>query len=117
MPSIVKVRLTFSRLNLQDYQGNYIPILGCGRFRVNYKNFSGRLKLVVVKGSLPSLLGLDWFDTLGLAVTGIHATTSDHYLDLLQEFSDVFSSELRKYTGNPISFNLDPTVTPLWIKP
>lgn len=34
-----------------------------------------------------------------------------------KSFSEVFSGELGKYTGSPISFHLDPSVTPLRLKP
>lgn len=47
------------RLNLRDYQGNRIPVLGCDTMQVSFKDFKGPLELTVVSGSLPSLLGLD----------------------------------------------------------
>lgn len=104
------------RLRLRGDQGNHVPIVGYGRFRVQYKKFCGRLKIIVVGGSFPSLLGLEWFDALGLAVTGIHTTAPDSFSDLLKEFSDVFNSELGRYMGMPISFNLDPSVAPVRFK-
>lgn len=36
---------------------------------------------------------------------------------LTQEFADVFNGDLGKYTGTPISFNLDPQVEPICLKP
>lgn len=116
VPSMAKRRLASCTFRLCDYQGNHIPVLGSGRFRIKYEGFSGRLKLIVVDGTLPSLLGLGWFDT-GLAITGIHANTSDVFSDLFSEFSDVFSEGLGKYTGTPISFNLDPKIAPIRLKP
>ncbi|XP_058038706.1 uncharacterized protein K02A2.6-like [Ahaetulla prasina] len=117
VPSLRKHQLDRARLKLRDYQGNHIPILGSGYFQVQYKNFNDRLRIIVVDGILPSLLGLEWFDALGLAITGIHALASDHFSDLFQEFSDVFSKELGKYKGSPISLNLDPSIAPIRLKP
>lgn len=104
--STVRNRLVSCWFRLRDYQGNHIPIVGYGRFRKQYKKFCDRLKIIVVGGSLPSLLGLEWFDALGLAVTGIHTTASDSFSDFLKEFSDVFNSELGRYTGMPISMSI-----------
>ncbi|KAG8140250.1 hypothetical protein E2320_003034, partial [Naja naja] len=40
-----------------------------GNFFVKYSQFSGYLLVVITKRSLPSLLGLDWFASLGLGIT------------------------------------------------
>ncbi|XP_058038703.1 uncharacterized protein K02A2.6-like [Ahaetulla prasina] len=117
VPSLKKHQLDRARLKLHDYQGNHIPILGSGYFQVQYKNFNDRLRIIIVDGILPSLLGLEWFDALGLVITGIHALASDHFSDLFQEFSDIFSKELGKYKGSPISLNLDPSIAPIRLKP
>lgn len=52
--------------------------------------FSGWLQIIVVEGVLPSLLGLDWFVSLGLEVTSIHYTTTPEFEALMAEFADVF---------------------------
>ncbi|KAG8134976.1 hypothetical protein E2320_008043 [Naja naja] len=58
-------KLKPSHMRHRDYQGNNIPIAGSSQFFVKYGQFAGYLPLVVDKGSLPSLLGLDWFASLG----------------------------------------------------
>ncbi|CAI5793272.1 Hypothetical predicted protein [Podarcis lilfordi] len=62
VPRVSKRQLDSHRVHLRDYQGNDIPVVGVGRFRIAFKDFSGLLRLVVVEGQRPSLLGLDWFD-------------------------------------------------------
>lgn len=79
-------------------------------FRISYT-------IIVVSGSLPSLLGLDWFESLGLAITGIHSINASDFSELTKEFTEVFNGELGKYTGTPISFNLDSQVAPIRLKP
>ncbi|XP_058028035.1 uncharacterized protein LOC131192675 [Ahaetulla prasina] len=116
-PNFNKSQLTACTTRLKDYQGNDIPILGGAHLRVEKGVFSGRLPLLVVKGNLPSLLGLDWFSALGLNITGIHSTTTDGFEALMSEFAEVFADSLGQYKGNPISQNLDPQVPPIRLKP
>lgn len=117
MPTISKKRLSPCYIQLWDYQGNAIPIVGSSKFRVTTPNFNVRLPLIVVQGNLPSLLGLDWFDALGLGVSSINTTTADDLGSLTEEFATVFDGQLGKYIGTPISFNLDPQVPPIHLKP
>lgn len=70
-------------LVLKDYQGTPSPIIGRGYFSVQYKQFAGRLPLVVVEKPLTSLLGLNWFASLGLTIGGINSITDDFDNDVL----------------------------------
>lgn len=112
-----KRQLDSHRVHLRDYQGNDIPVVGVGRFRIAFKDFSGLLRLVVVEGQRPSLLGLDWFDALGLEVTGINCISNAETEGLVKDFAEVFDGTLGQYTGTPISFSLDPQVAPIKLKP
>ncbi|XP_060542704.1 uncharacterized protein LOC117675378 isoform X2 [Pantherophis guttatus] len=94
LPILRKSQLHPCPVKLRDYQGNYIPIIGHGHFLVEKDTFTSRLPLIVVDVSLPSLLGLDWFSTLGLGISGIHSTSSSDYNVLSSEFVDVFSDSL-----------------------
>ncbi|XP_029141787.1 uncharacterized protein K02A2.6-like, partial [Protobothrops mucrosquamatus] len=62
-------------------------------------------------------IGLDWFEALGIQVTGLHHLQTLSLADVYKEFADVFSSELRSYKGPPIALRLDPTITPIRVKP
>ncbi|XP_058038083.1 uncharacterized protein K02A2.6-like [Ahaetulla prasina] len=117
LPKFAKRCLQPCPINLRDYQGNPIPIAGCTSLNVSFGTFAGRLPLIVVRDNLPSLLGLDWFAALHLDVSGIHTTDLDTPAQLFSEFADVFEGQLGKYTGQPISFNLDPQVAPVRLKP
>lgn len=75
-------------------------------YQIKFKNFVGPLKLTVVGGTLPSLLGLDWLVSLGMVLTGIYTVQDDSADELIKEFADVFNGSLGKYA--PISFGLDP---------
>lgn len=84
---------------------------------MEFKKFTGRLPLVIVDGSLPSLLRLDWFKSLGLGISGINNIGSPEMDMLSKEFASVFEDGLSKYVRTPISFNLDPQVAPRFLKP
>uniref|UniRef100_A0A670I1V5 CCHC-type domain-containing protein n=1 Tax=Podarcis muralis TaxID=64176 RepID=A0A670I1V5_PODMU len=87
VPRVSKRQLDSHRVHLRDYQGNDIPVVGVGRFRIAFKDFSGLLRLVVVEGQRPSLLGLDWFDALGLEVTGINCISNAETEGLVKDFA------------------------------
>ncbi|ETE66178.1 Ceramide synthase 6, partial [Ophiophagus hannah] len=77
-----------------------------GTFQVAFKQFQGPLQLTIIEGNLPSFLGLDWFDALGLRVTGIHIIPDDSIEELIQVFADVFDDRL----GNSNPESLQPHV-------
>lgn len=72
---------------------------------------------MVVDGSLPSLLGLDWFESLGMTISGINSIKSTDLETLTKEFPSIFNGKLGTHTGIPVSFNLNPQVTPIRLKP
>lgn len=108
-PTIMK-----SQLQLKDYQRNPIQLLGSCDVTTTFKNYKGILQLLVTRGSRTSLLGLNWFATLGLSIQGINQISeNDTSLDkILREFSDVFSDQLGTYTGPTVTLPIDPKVPP-----
>ncbi|XP_026544539.1 uncharacterized protein K02A2.6-like, partial [Notechis scutatus] len=118
IPAIRRQDLSPQRIILKDYQGNRIPVVGSSQVQVSFKNHIASLPLTVVDRDRPSLLGLQWFAPLGIEVAGVHrAESNDWEESLVQEFQDVFSDELGKYKGTPISFNLNPEIAPIRLKP
>ncbi|XP_058032676.1 uncharacterized protein K02A2.6-like [Ahaetulla prasina] len=116
LPAIAKRKLRPQKLKVQDYQGNRIPVRGVTTVHVKYGQFEKTLPITIVDGTLPSLLGLDWFRKLGMGVTGVFRNEVDLKDELMKEFEDVFKDCLGKYKGTPISFNLDPQVAPIRLK-
>ncbi|XP_058027254.1 uncharacterized protein K02A2.6-like, partial [Ahaetulla prasina] len=116
LPAVAKRHLQTQRLRVHDYQGNRIPVRGTTSVRVEYGPHKKTLPITIVEGTLPSLLGLDWFRALGMGVTGIYRSDCNLKDILLNEFEDVFKDCLGKYKGTPISFNLDPQVAPIRLK-
>lgn len=104
VPHLTRKRLAHSQIRLQEYQGNSIPILRSRTFQVQSKKFSGPLQIIVMDGSLPSFLGLDWFASLGLGITGVNAIHEQTTKELLGEFAKVFDEKLGRYKGTPHCF-------------
>ncbi|XP_013913085.1 PREDICTED: LOW QUALITY PROTEIN: uncharacterized protein LOC106542012 [Thamnophis sirtalis] len=115
-PKVSQAQLLPADTTLWDYQGNLIPTLGSFPISVAYGSFQGKLPILVVKKSLPALLGLDWFPALGLSIGGVHRVVSSSLEGILSEFADVFDGQLGCYKGTPISLSLDPQVAPIWLK-
>ncbi|XP_054830333.1 uncharacterized protein K02A2.6-like [Eublepharis macularius] len=109
-------RLEPSDLILTDFQGRRVPVAGVGLVKVSYKQFQGPLHVVVVKGRLTSLLGLDWFEALGIHVTGVQQVSQSGIRAVCEEFPGVFDGSLGCYKGPPVSFNLNPAAAPVRLK-
>ncbi|XP_054832322.1 uncharacterized protein K02A2.6-like, partial [Eublepharis macularius] len=75
------------------------------------------LRLVVVQGHHPSLLGLDWFRPLGILIAGVQQLYREEVASVDREFPAVFDGALGNYTGPPVSFDLNPAVAPICLKP
>uniref|UniRef100_A0A5S6Q817 Reverse transcriptase domain-containing protein n=1 Tax=Trichuris muris TaxID=70415 RepID=A0A5S6Q817_TRIMR len=102
-----------SQLQLQDYQKHPIDLLGSCDVSVSLKQRKGVLRLLIAKGNRQSLLGLEWFTTLGLNISGVNRVLEGNSLDeVFKEFQDVFSETLGTYTGPKISLPLNPMVLP-----
>lgn len=92
------LRLQLCGIHLTDFQGT-------GTSSFAFKLFQGSLTLF--KGHCTSLLGLEWFDALGICVIRVHSIGQSNLEAVCAEFTEVFSGELELYTGPAVSFNLN----------
>ncbi|KRZ14128.1 Transposon Tf2-8 polyprotein [Trichinella zimbabwensis] len=83
-----KIRLEPITLKLATFQGELVKVKGSCSVNVQYGNIHRTLTLIVAKGHCPNLLGLNWFEPLGIHLSGVHHLTSIH-----PQISEV----LRKY--------------------
>ncbi|GBM29413.1 Uncharacterized protein K02A2.6 [Araneus ventricosus] len=104
--------LTFQ---LCDYQKSPIRIRGQIYLNVRYANFKGKLRLLIAEGSRANLLGMEWFEPLGIKFVGVYRTEIDIEF-VLEEVKDVFSEDLGSYKGPAISLPIDPKFLPISFK-
>ena len=99
---------------LFSYSKNRLNILGLIQLPVQFKRFKAHLEAIVIKGNASNLLGRNWFESLGIQVTGVaHVQAIDVGQQYIKNFPNVFSSDLGTYQGPPISLNIDSSVSPI----
>ena len=112
-------KLSSSNVKLHTYTGEAIAVLGSLEVEVVYKHQQARLPLLVAKGKGPSLIGRDWLHTLRLdwkEINAIYKSKSD--LDiLLEQYSDVFGSQLGELQGIEADIQVDCQAVPKFHKP
>ena len=103
---------------LKTYSGETLPVVGKAQVQVRYGSQVADLSVIVLKGSGPFLFGRDWLAKLKLDWPAICRVSTDASMDeLVTEFADVFSPELGRYSGEPVSIEVDPDVQPRFFKP
>ena len=112
-------KLSSSNVKLHTYTGEAIAVLGNLEVEVVYKHQRARLPLLVAKGKGPSLIGRVWLQTLRLdwkEINAIYKSKSD--LDvLLEQYSDVFGSQLGELQGIEADIQVDCQAVPKFHKP
>ena len=87
------LQLSSSELLLRTYTGEPIKICGQTQVSVAYKDQKYNLRLVVVEGNGPPLLGRDWLKVIKLDWREINVVATN--LDsLLQQYRPLFKDEL-----------------------
>ena len=87
-----------SSLVLHTYTADSIPVLGCISVDVLQKSYTGQLKLHVVPGAGPTLLGRDWLRHIQLDWRAIHTMAASNNTpavdQLLNRYPEVFQPGL-----------------------
>uniref|UniRef100_A0A8C6WZ84 ribonuclease H n=1 Tax=Neogobius melanostomus TaxID=47308 RepID=A0A8C6WZ84_9GOBI len=104
-----------SKLKLRTYTGQPIPHLGVLQVNMVVGGQRAEGRLVVAKGSGPSLLGRDWLRKIKLNWHEVKYTHTTE--DILQRYSDVFRNELGTLKGVTVKLHVDPSATPRFFKP
>ncbi|XP_003382034.1 putative integrase core domain protein, partial [Trichinella spiralis] len=113
-----KIQLETITLELATFQGELVKVKESCSVNVQYGNIHRTLTLIVAKGHCPNLLGFNWFEPLGIYLSGVHHLTSTppQISEVLRKYRSVFTEELGMYVGKPVSLDLDPNVTPICMK-
>ncbi|KRY58412.1 Uncharacterized protein T03_9639 [Trichinella britovi] len=113
-----KIRLEPITVKLATFLGELVKVKGSCSVNVQYGNIHRALILIVAKDRCPNLLGLNWFEPLGIHISSVHhlKSTPPQISELLRKYRSVFTEELGMYIGKPVSLSLDPNVTPICMK-
>ena len=107
-----------SSVILKTYTEEVMPVVGELQVNVQYGEQSKRLRLIIVAGTGPSLMGRDWLQYFKLDWHSIHQTilaTSDLH-SLLTKYSSLFKDELGTVTTYKAALQVQPDATPKFRK-
>ena len=117
------LELSRSDAKLRSYTGNAIPVLGEFSAVVKYEDQHLDLPVLVVDSDGPNLLGRDWLARLKLdwrhiqQVRNLGESPGSVVEKLKDEYRDVFSQELGCFKGVEVTFDVDDSVAPRFMKP
>ncbi|XP_064455074.1 uncharacterized protein K02A2.6-like [Ornithodoros turicata] len=98
---------------LRTWSQQQVPILGSLDVEVQYTNISTRQSVLVAPGDGPCLQGRSWFRDLGIEVQGVHAMLDKDQVWLR---NPVFGGGLGKFTGPPVTIDIEKDATPVFKK-
>lgn len=107
-------KLDSSKIILRTWSKQQLEILGECDVEVQFRGSRAQLRLMVMANNGPSLLGRDWFGTLGISVSGTHFVQEEAIPSALERYKEVFRQELGNYRGTPIKIVLDEGSRPIF---
>jgi hypothetical protein len=103
---------------LKSYTGHAINPLGYINVKICYKGMLKPIKLYVVEGGGPPLLGRDWLESFKIGFQSINAISKPSEVErVISKFPKVFSGKLGRYKHSKISLELKPDSKPIFCKP
>ena len=72
----------------------------------------------MTRGRSANILGRDWFDILGIQITGVNSIIKNNSLkNILIDYENIFSDELGKYSGQEVKIEVDKSIRPVKMSP
>lgn len=107
-----------THVRLRTYTGEPVVILGVVQVMVKYKDQQEKLKLHVVKGAGPSLLGRDWLSKLDIDLGSLNNLSTEPSTEaVLARHKSVFEEELGLIQSTTAKIRVDPQAQPIFCKP
>ncbi|XP_035806354.2 uncharacterized protein K02A2.6-like [Amphiprion ocellaris] len=104
-----------TNIRLRQYTGECIPLLGAIEVNLAYQGQEATVRLLVVEGEGPSLLGRDVLQKICLNWRAIRYITEIG--DILAKYAEVFKDELGTLRGTTVKLCVDPNAQPRFFKP
>uniref|UniRef100_A0A8C2FFT4 Gypsy retrotransposon integrase-like protein 1 n=2 Tax=Cyprinus carpio TaxID=7962 RepID=A0A8C2FFT4_CYPCA len=106
-----------SSIKLRTYTGEIIPVMGAVKVNIAYGSQTAEARLLVVKGTGPSLLGRDWLSKIQLNWGDIRLIKGLGAKDVIARYQDVFKDELGTLRGTTVKLCVEPNAVPRFCKP
>lgn len=107
--------LNSTNLKLMTWTCDPLKVIGIANVRAVLGDKAAQCELVVVSGRGPSLLGRNWFQALGLHISGLY-WSAEQVRPYKEEFPDLFKEGLGMYKGPEVSLNVKSNITPRFLK-
>ena len=102
---------------LRTYTGQSIPIKGECEVIVKHGEQSAKVRLLIVHGSGPNLMGRDWLQVIRLNWAELHSVSMTTKLTrLLDENDELFSPGLGELKGTKVQLDVNSDATPRFVK-
>ncbi len=120
--NVLKVKpLRKSTVRLKTYTSELIPVMGELDVTVLFRQQEKELRLIVVAGKGPNLVGRDWLEEFNYAIGNIKQlshTVADTDLDhVLLEHADVFKEGIGHMKDMEVKIRISDDATPKFCKP
>ena len=112
-------KLKQCRINLRTYSGHPVPVIGAAYVKVEYRDRTKSLPVVVVEGVGPSVVGRGWIKALGVDWQKVHTVIAQEMSvqDIVMKHETVFKEELGKLQGFKAKIHVDKDAKPRFYKP
>ena len=118
-PKNARPPLLQSTVLLRTYTGETLPIKGQVKVNVTYQGQVRQLRLLVVRGNGPSLLGRDWLSALNInlqELSVLHTGGIKNLQDILDSHAELFKDELGLVKGTKVKLFVDDSCKPAFFK-
>ena len=110
--------LSKSQIALKTYTLEKMKVSGQRAVQVRYKGQVRQLRLIVVEGNGPTLLGRNWLKYLKLDWPQIlHVAAASQFDELLREYGEIFRDELGTLKTFKATLSVKPGAAPKFFRP
>ena len=111
-----KLKPTKSKVVLKTYTNEVVSVVGELSVQVQYGEQTKQMKLLVVSGNGPSLLGRNWLTEIQLNWQQINKVTKSDLYTLFETHKNIFKEELGTISSHKATLQVRPGATPKFHK-
>ncbi|CAH2085636.1 unnamed protein product [Euphydryas editha] len=107
-----------SSLSLRTWTNTPVILLGQAIIKVQFRDITQNLSIIIAKGRGPNLLGRDWLGPLQITMN-INNISMDNMVqieNIISKYGDVFQDGLGTFRGEPVNIHLKTSASPKFLK-